>query len=63
MAKNPEIQNELRKNINQTLSTTDGKLSYDTLKDMKYLDMVIKGKFSIFIINTEFNMTREMPGT
>lgn len=40
---NPEIQVKLREKIKQTLDANNGKLEYDTLKDMKYLDMVING--------------------
>lgn len=43
LAMNPGIQIKLRENIKQTLNANDGKLAYDTLKDMKYLDMVING--------------------
>lgn len=43
LALNPEIQTKLREKIKQTLNANGGKLSYDTLKDMKYMDMVING--------------------
>jgi len=43
LAMNPEIQVKLREKIKKTLEANDGKLAYDTLKDMKYLDMVING--------------------
>lgn len=43
LAMNPEIQVKLREKIKQTLDANNGKLEYDTLKDMKYLDMVING--------------------
>jgi len=43
LAKNPEIQEKLRDNIRQKFNANEGKLTYDTLKDMKYLDMVING--------------------
>lgn len=43
LALNPHIQDKLRKQINETLDANDGHLSYDTLKDMKYMDMVIDG--------------------
>lgn len=46
---NPEIQTKLRKNIKQTLDANDGKLAYDTLKDMKYLDMVINGQYYVIM--------------
>lgn len=58
VAKNSEIKKKLRENINQTLNATEEKLSYDTLKDMKYLDMVINGEFSILNVHIELNMTK-----
>lgn len=47
LALNPEIQNTLREKIKQTLDENDGKLSYDTLKCMTYLDMVINGWYIV----------------
>uniref|UniRef100_A0A2H8TW02 Cytochrome P450 6a2 n=1 Tax=Melanaphis sacchari TaxID=742174 RepID=A0A2H8TW02_9HEMI len=48
LAMNPEIQVKLREKIKQTLDANDGKLSYDTLKDMKYLDMVINETLRLY---------------
>lgn len=41
LALNQEVQSRLRKEIESKLSGNDGKLSYDLLGDMKYLDMVV----------------------
>uniref|UniRef100_A0A2S2QKW6 Putative Cytochrome p450 n=1 Tax=Sipha flava TaxID=143950 RepID=A0A2S2QKW6_9HEMI len=41
LAKNQEVQEKLRQQIMETLYANDGKLSYDIIKDMKYMDMVI----------------------
>ncbi|KAK9890707.1 hypothetical protein WA026_012056 [Henosepilachna vigintioctopunctata] len=46
MALNPDIQKELRKEIRQNIDT-DGSLSYENLFGMEYLDLVVKGKFSL----------------
>lgn len=43
LAKNQEVQEKLREKIKETLDANDGKVSYDTLKDMEYMDMVING--------------------
>lgn len=43
LAKNQKIQDDLRKKIKETLDANNGELSYDMLKDMKYLDMIING--------------------
>lgn len=45
LALNLDIQVELREQIKQNmLNTNDGKLTYDVIKDMKYLDMVLNGE-------------------
>lgn len=40
LAKYPEIQDTLLKEINDVLAKHDGKLTYDTIKEMTYLDQV-----------------------
>ena len=40
LALNHDLQNKLRKEINEKLDENDGKISYDLLSQMKYLDMV-----------------------
>lgn len=44
LAKNAECQTILRNEINTVLAKHDGKLTYDAIMDMKYLDYVIDGK-------------------
>lgn len=44
LAKNEDIQNKLRAEI-QSVLEKHGKLTYDALMEMKYLDQVINGKF------------------
>lgn len=44
LAHNPEIQERLIDEISDTLRDNDGKLSYEAVNEMKYLDMVIQGK-------------------
>ncbi|CAO1432966.1 unnamed protein product [Diamesa hyperborea] len=41
MALNPDIQDRLRDEIKSALDDNDGKLTYDVLSELKYLDMVI----------------------
>ncbi|CAI6360815.1 unnamed protein product [Macrosiphum euphorbiae] len=41
LALNQDIQVELRKQIQHTLNENEGILTYDVIKDMKYLDMVL----------------------
>jgi hypothetical protein len=40
----PEIQQSLRAEILQVLSKHDGKLTYDGIQDMSYLDRVVSGE-------------------
>ena len=44
LALHPEIQQSLRAEIVQVLSKHDGKLTYDGMQDMSYLDRVVSGE-------------------
>ncbi|KAK7602694.1 hypothetical protein V9T40_006668 [Parthenolecanium corni] len=41
LALNPEVQSKLRQEVRTVLKANGGELTYDTLKRLKYLDMVI----------------------
>lgn len=45
LAENKDIQDKTREEINKVLSKYDGKITYDSLKEMKYLEQVFDGKF------------------
>lgn len=47
LAKNPEIQERLRDEIHKVLAENDGKITYDGLMKMSFLDKVLNGKFVI----------------
>ena len=44
LALHPEIQQNLRAEIMQVMSKHDGKLTYDGMQDMLYLDRVVSGE-------------------
>ena len=44
LALHPEIQQSLRAEIVQVLSKHGGKLTYDGMQDMSYLDRVVSGE-------------------
>lgn len=44
LAVNPEIQAKLRAEITDTYENSNGKVTYETLTKMKYMDMVVNGK-------------------
>ena len=44
LALHPEIQQSLRAEIMQVLSKDDGKLTYDGIQNMSYLDRVVSGE-------------------
>nr|CAI5847752.1 unnamed protein product [Callosobruchus analis] len=44
LAENPEIQSRLRDEILETANACNGKLTYEALLKMKYMDMVVSGK-------------------
>jgi cytochrome P450 family 6 len=50
LAVNQDIQRKLRKEIGNVLSRFNGIISYESLKEMEYLDMCVKGEKS-FIKN------------
>lgn len=41
---NPDVQTKMRKEIDAVLTKHNGKLSYDALQDMAYMEAVINGK-------------------
>jgi len=40
---NQEIQDKTRREVRDAIRARDGKLTYDAVQEMKYLDMVILG--------------------
>lgn len=44
LAINPDIQERLRREVDDTFEKCEGKLSYEALAKMSYLDMVVSGK-------------------
>jgi cytochrome P450 family 6 len=44
LALHPEIQQDLRAEIKQVLSNHDGKLTYEVVQCMSYLDRVVSGE-------------------
>lgn len=47
---NPDIQNRLRDEIEKTNKECNGKLTYEALMRMKYMDMVLSGKLFFYIV-------------
>lgn len=48
LAQNQEIQDKLRNEINEVLSKHDGKITYDAVMEMPYLQNVVDGKALFF---------------
>lgn len=46
LAINLDIQRKLRKEVLTTLKECEGKVTYEAILDMKYLDMVVSGKYN-----------------
>ena len=52
LALNQDIQNKLRQEIKEELKKSNDKLTYESIKNMKYLDKIVKGKmFYHFPVN------------
>lgn len=43
---NKDVQEKLIREIDEVLRRTDNKLTYDVVMEMKYLDLVVTGKFN-----------------
>lgn len=43
LSRNPEIQVRAQEEIDTVLSKHEGKLTYETLQEMTYLDMIVSG--------------------
>ena len=46
LAENPDVQERVQQEIDQVLGKYEDKVTYEALKEMKFLDCVINGKFS-----------------
>lgn len=44
LAVNPDIQKKLQEEIDEALEKCNGKITYDVLLGMKYMDMIVTGK-------------------
>lgn len=44
LALNPSMQVKLRNEIKEEVKKNNGKLTYESIKDMKYLDKIFKGE-------------------
>ena len=52
LAANPYVQDKMRQEILDTLAEHDGKITYDDLKNLRYVDQVISGKNCITCVET-----------
>jgi len=53
LATHPDVQSRLQEEIDMTLNKDEGNLTYEAVRGMKYLDMVVSGmvqKISCFIV-------------
>lgn len=51
LAKNPEIQQRVHDEIDQVLKSTNGRITYDSILAMKYLESCLDGLFLITLYN------------
>lgn len=49
LAKNPDIQKRVHEEIDRVLTEHDGKITYDAVSDMKYLEACIDGGLKSFV--------------
>lgn len=55
LAQNQDIQDRLRKEIKESLKANNHSVTYDSVKEMKYLDMVFQG--TAYIKFSQMRMT------
>lgn len=53
LANNPDIQRRVHEEIDEVLEKHDGKVTYDSISEMKYLEACIDGKYFFKIIYSE----------
>lgn len=51
LAVNQNIQDKVRQEINEVLKKHDGKITYESILEMTYLEKVINGKLENFNFN------------
>lgn len=56
LAQNQEIQTKLREEIKANLQENEGQLNYESVMNLKYLQMVIDGKFFLSLENIEYQI-------
>lgn len=49
LARNPDYQERLREEIRRSKEKNDGKITYEALMEMQYLNQVFNGEFTIFM--------------
>lgn len=47
LAVNPEVQERLAQEIKETNAKNNGKIDFNSIQDMVYMDMVVSGKIKI----------------
>lgn len=55
LAMNPDVQEKLRQEIKEIIVKHEGQITYEAMMDMKYLQMIIDGKFESLIIEIFVN--------
>lgn len=60
LSQNASVQQKVRDEINDVLEKHDGKVTYDLVNELKYLDQVVDGKFVILsFFNRKFFNSRK----
>lgn len=57
LALNSDIQNKLRTEVEETYQECNGKLTYELLMRMKFMDMVVSGRYFRRVV-FEFNKSK-----
>lgn len=60
MARNPDIQQRVRDEIEEVLAKHNGEVTYESVSEMNYLGRVIDGKFSFSNSNEQFSESADL---
>lgn len=61
LAKHPEIQQKVYEEMVDVLGEHNGKLTYDSVADMKYMDSCLNGNGTFVFVFANFSMLRNFP--
>jgi len=63
LSQNPEVMEKAKEDVHRAIENQGGKLTYDAISDMKYLEACILGKFEVNLCHICYNPFVELTET